>query len=168
MENKKNAKTNNKLTKEAKKELNIVSNLVANNKTTKKDVIKEAKPTKDTKVAKEAKHNDKEVKVNNEVKEEKKEKITLNGRVSPKKQMHLLEEYFDGTLDSIIFPTNNGQITGYSIFIAIIFIHREDKLELLLQLREKYPVLFERQMQYLNKSQLQYVKNCIDTVEKKK
>ena len=154
----KNEVKTNKLTVKDKQNLNLTKNVIANKKTTLKDT-KEVKET--TKETKPVQHNDKEV--NNDVKPVKEDKkdIKLNGRTSCKNQMHILEENFDGTLDSIIIPTTNGKITGYSIVIAIIFAINKDKIELILQMKEQYPDLFQRQLQYLSKKQLDFVKKVI-------
>ena len=64
-----------------------------------------------------------------------KDSIRLNCRISKNKQLKILEEHYDGTLDSILFPTLSGEITGFSIFMVVNFAYYKDIIELILQVK---------------------------------
>ena len=61
-----------------------------------------------------------------------KDSIRLNCRISKNKQLKILEEHYDGTLDSILFPTlsGDGKDTDLHIDKPVYAIHLADVREL--------------------------------------
>ena len=86
-----------------------------------------------------------------------KDSIRLNCRISKNKQLKILEEHYDGTLDSILFPTLSGEITGFSIFMVVNFAYYKDIIELILQVKERYEYIFDKQMHYFSRKQKDYI-----------
>ena len=91
-----------------------------------------------------------------------KDSIRLNCRISKNKQLKILEEHYDGTLDSILFPTLNGEITGFSIFMVVNFAYYKDIIELILQVKERYVYIFDKQMHYFSKKQKDYMNKILN------
>lgn len=91
-----------------------------------------------------------------------KDSIRLNCRISKNKQLKILEEHYDGTLDSILFPTLSGEITGFSIFMVVNFAYYKDIIELILQVKERYEYIFDKQMHYFSRKQKDYIDKILN------
>ena len=91
-----------------------------------------------------------------------KDSIRLNCRISKNKQLKILEEHYDGTLDSILFPTLSGEITGFSIFMVVNFAYYKDIIELILQVKERYEYIFDKQMHYFSRKQKDYINKILN------